>query len=88
MARLLPDGVLETENNRHLRGICIGRARVCFEDGTGEISRCFGPYDRVRIIAGAIFAGSLLIALFLEDSRKWVSMQDHTNWPAVLVEAA
>lgn len=88
VAHLLPDGALQTGNNRHLRGTCAGRASVCFEDGGGIISRCFGPYDRVRITAGAIFAGTLLIALFLEDSRTWASVQDHTHWPAVVVEAA
>lgn len=87
VARHLPSGLWETTDNRHLRGNCVGKAQICFEDANGDASRCFGPYDRVRFVDGAIYAGNKVVALFLDDSRRWVSTVDHTEWPAVVVKA-
>lgn len=90
VARRRPDDLWEiTDTDKlHFRGSCEGRAQICFEDDGGNASRCFGPYDHVRVADGTINGDDRVIALFLDDSRRWMSLTDRTDWPAVVVKAA
>lgn len=88
VAHLLPNGLWETTDKCHLRGNCMGKAQICFEDDSGDASKCFGPYDDIWIAGGAIFADDRPIALFQEDSYRWTCFRGYTDWPAVVVKTA
>ena len=65
----------------------LGEAKVGFEDAAGLPSGSFGPFTRVFVVDGAMYADEGMLAKFLEETQLWHCFPTETYWPVLVIEA-
>jgi len=63
-------------------------ATVIFEGAPGDATWELGTYGDLRIIDGALYGNNRVIATYDDQRDAWISTQDGTRWPAVLIMPA
>lgn len=63
-------------------------ATVILEGAPGIPTWELGTYHDLRIIDGALYGDDRVIATYDDQRDAWISTQDGTRWPAVLIMPA
>jgi hypothetical protein len=64
---------------------CHDRMVVHFEDAFGKASELFGPFDKLTIADGVVYANGQLFARFSEETQLWHCYKTDTYWLSLIV---
>ncbi len=90
--RKLPKNVVIGEYSRHqwhvggghfARYDCIDPCRVIFADAEGAQSEAFGPFDKMHVADGTMYANDKLFAKFIDETVLWHSFELESYWPSM-----
>lgn len=67
---------------------CEGASLLYFEDALGGKTAEAGPYHRLRVTDGVMYADGVLFARFTEVSQLWLAVELSTHWPMLKIVSA
>jgi hypothetical protein len=64
---------------------CAEVAHLQFETADGLRSALFGPFQKLFVADGTLYADDVLFAKFIDESLNWHSYVLETYWPVLLI---
>jgi hypothetical protein len=77
----------EMQGRKHFtRYSCNDRTLIHFEDAIENASETFGPFDKVAVADGVVYANDKLFARFTEETQLWHCFSTDTYWLSMIIE--
>jgi hypothetical protein len=95
--RMLPSGevVASYHNNQWQIGTghfsrydCLEPAVIHFEAVDGLATASFGPFNKLLVADGTMYADDEIFAKFIDETLNWHSYRLATYWPTLIISAA
>jgi len=64
---------------------CHDRTVIHFEDALENASEIFGPFDKITVADGIVYANGRLFARFTEETQLWHCFDTDTYWLSMVI---
>ena len=64
---------------------CLQPTRIHFEAADGACSPACGPFEKVIVVDGTMYADEELFAKFIDETLNWRSYRLETYWPVLVI---